>query len=72
MTCIKWLILKPLCETKWECRTECTTAIKCEIMGIREVRYELSEMSASNPVVWHEAETPATQIEDYSCDKYLG
>lgn len=62
---VQGLSLKPLCETRWECRVECIKAIKCEILGIREALYELTEMPTLDPALRHEADTLTAQIEEY-------
>lgn len=62
---VNCLTVKPLSETRWECRINCVKAIKNEITGIREALYELSEMPTLDPMARHEAENLVTHIEDY-------
>lgn len=53
---VNGITVKPLRETRWECRIECVKAIRCAIMGIREALHELAEMPSSDPEVRHKAD----------------
>jgi hypothetical protein len=57
--------VKPLCNTRWECRIDCLKPLRYQIAEIHDALVSVNE-SLSDPAVKHEALTLFQQICDFS------
>jgi hypothetical protein len=60
------ITVKPMCETRWECRIDCLKPLRFHSAQIRDALVELEQDSKSDPVLRYECCTLIDNVSDFT------